>query len=450
MNSISEAAGIPPTPSQAELLSRLQPTSPTPLRQRLDSWAVTSGRLRDEFRAAYDGADPYESLMRRKFNTGDWWPEDWPEDLRSAVADYCKTRVGGAYFQHPSEHEGRCQPDGVGVCSQCRDIALENWKEFGALFRPAPGPSGDVQEAPGRPADDDDYADVDFFGDWDDVAEQLPPDTLHAGLTALVRSGEFGGIYADSLVGKSWLCAVWAYQEAISGHHTVWVDYEYQRCELLKRLRLLGLSTDELRRVHHIDGNDFTSADLVEVTSRIRKWRRAGQRVTVIIDAFTGFHDAHDGGDQNQTHTVEATHSAARRLFQSAGATVCFLDHENSSGGLNGNPRKVGGLDYLFRLRTVTRFAEGVPGKAELIVVKARDGRFVVGRKVAELVCDGTTFTIEDVDQSPADRARELALGQMVRKLGRAPGTSDRDLRNAVDSKYRHQVTPELIAEARV
>jgi hypothetical protein len=172
----------------------------------------------------------------------------------------------------------------------------------------------------------------------------------------------------------------------------VLIDFEMGRWDARNRLRELGATPDDLRRIQYVEPAEPANAHDI---GRLL----ALEPQLVIIDAAAGAYDL-QGLDDNRRSDVERFTSIYVKGFWLAEIATIVLDHvvktaDNRGTYAIGSERKVGGADVHLGFETILPVKRGSHGKYKIVTHKDRMG-FLRRGKLAELdlTSDGETHEI--------------------------------------------------------
>lgn len=189
--------------------------------------------------------------------------------------------------------------------------------------------------------------------------------------------------------GKSWLALITCAEAAKRGDHSAYIDYEDNPASVAMRLRLLGLTDEEMARVHYY-WPDSGLAGALDALGAI------GEPLDVVAVDSTTRATLAAGGSTNATDDAAAMGRTLTAISRETGAGVVLLDHVTKDDDPN-SPYSRGSGDKLafidgaaYKVKVAALFVPGREGRAEIMCVKDRPGgareAYANGRTAATFV----------------------------------------------------------------
>lgn len=239
-------------------------------------------------------------------------------------------------------------------------------------------------------------------------------------------------LFGDSGDGKSWIVLFATVQLLRAGRHVLWITYEDpSELEMVKRLRLLGVTEADLERLSLIVASEAMTSGVGALGRLVRRHQTA----LVVLDSV-GEALAVDGVDEDRDAefgpwargtvrllldvAASTTWDEAEDTPANAALAVVPIDHSTKAKDNpfypSGTKRKramVTGTMFMLNVREA--FAAGRVGRVQLITAKDRTGRFRRGEIAAEVMLDATSdpYTVA-IDPPPA--GGEMATATKRRK----------------------------------
>lgn len=185
------------------------------------------------------------------------------------------------------------------------------------------------------------------------------------------------------------------------GGSIILIDFEMGSYDARARIRELGASDDEIRRIHYLEPDEPATAERIEALTRL-------QTQLVIVDAAAGAYSL-EGLDDNKRGDVEKLSHLYVRSFWRAGIASIFVDHvvkDSESRGkfMIGSERKLGGADVHLGFETITPISRGSSGLYKIVTHKDRGGYLRRGHLAdLELDSDPETHAIVWTFTTPAE-----------------------------------------------
>jgi AAA domain len=263
-----------------------------------------------------------------------------------------------------------------------------------------------------------------------DPAEMLVEDVLYA--------GSVHGIYSAGGKGKTFF-ALWLIKQVIQQDKPVMLlDQENGVRIISERLRVLGVSADEVRR--NLYYYPFPSVPLEdEASAEFEALLDEVKPELVIFDSWINFL-ASAGLDENSSVDIAQWADAYSQRARQRGIAVLLLDHIPKDGNTaRGSGRKLDYVDVMWELTKPLDFDRETVGKIELRLKKDREGwmprgvAFTVGAKDDKLVFGRTAFD-KSISTSGSLLDGERVALDALRSFG---GTGARDVAWKDESQKR-------------
>jgi hypothetical protein len=184
-------------------------------------------------------------------------------------------------------------------------------------------------------------------------------------------------VYGEPETVKTWLMLILCLEQNRQGAYTVWIDFEMTGATILRRLRDLGATENELSRFIYLRPSEPIASHL-SIRADIDELIAEHAPTVVVIDAMAGGLALHELAD-NKNEDVERFYAAVTGPFRASGACVHIIDHvakdrETRGRWAIGAQRKLGAVDVGITVEMVTPFSRGRTGLARLRVTKDRHG----------------------------------------------------------------------------
>lgn len=182
--------------------------------------------------------------------------------------------------------------------------------------------------------------------------------------------GKVNGVHAESEAGKSWLACLVTVQEIRSGRHVAYIDFEDDAASVVRRLKLLGASRDDIAQFFHYCNPTGPLTDAEK--NEFQRLVSLGGSLAI----FDGMTEAMalEGLDGIKAEDVAAWHSKMTKPFAVARWAVVVLDHVPHDGkraiGSQHKKSALTGVSYF--LDPVHPIGKGTIGKSRLRVEKDR------------------------------------------------------------------------------
>jgi hypothetical protein len=217
------------------------------------------------------------------------------------------------------------------------------------------------------------WAPTDAAAAWEDAQTETQTDVgylsgdMHLGI---FYRGKINGVHAESEAGKSWLACLVTVQEIRARRHVAYIDFEDGAASIVRRLKVLGISREEIAEFFHYcnPAGPLTDAD-----------EREFQRLISIggsLAIFDGMTEAMalEGLNGKEAEDVAAWHAKVTKAFAAAQWAVVVLDHVPHDGnraiGSQHKKSAITGVSYF--LDPVHPIGKGAVGKSRLKVEKDR------------------------------------------------------------------------------
>ncbi|MBW8798331.1 MAG: AAA family ATPase, partial [Streptomyces sp.] len=217
------------------------------------------------------------------------------------------------------------------------------------------------------------WAPIDVVAAWEDAQTESQTDVGHLSgdmPLGIFYRGKINGVHAESEAGKSWLACLVTVQEIRARRHVAYIDFEDDAASIVRRLKSLGISREEIAEFFHYcnPSGPLTDAD-----------EREFQRLVALggsLAIFDGMTEAMalEGLEANKAEDVAAWHARVTKAFAAAQWAVVVLDHVPHGGnraiGSQHKKSALTGVSYF--LAPVHPIGKGMIGKSKLKVEKDR------------------------------------------------------------------------------
>lgn len=248
---------------------------------------------------------------------------------------------------------------------------------------PTTSPPPSSSEEPPAPAEDTrttwwpvDLTDY-IHADPNDV--EHPAHLMRSDMRAAFYPGRINGIIGPSESGKTWVALHSVVQAVHDGDRVTILDFEDSPKGIISRLRLLGLSTDQIEQHVRYINPDAPFHPLLptglDVAEHLDTWRPA----LVVLDGFNAAMSLQGLELKDNTDVTVFFQNVLRNLARND-ATVVYIDHtpkdtENrSSGGIGAQAKRAMTTGCTLKADPVRPFGKGQNGKIRLYVDKDRIG----------------------------------------------------------------------------
>lgn len=212
-------------------------------------------------------------------------------------------------------------------------------------------------------------------------------------------AGCINSIVGPSEIGKSWFAQYVAFQEMRAGHNVVYVDYEDDARSVYRRLKSMGMTTEELSGPlfkYHNPNGPLIDAERKELENSL-----AEGGTLLICDGVTEGMGL-EGLDTYKGEDVATWHAKVTRDAAKSGWGVVIIDHTPHSAeraiGSQHKKASITGVSYIVTAPDDGHIDQGVRGVLFLGVEKDRHGsvraeaaRGKAPRHRGELVVDDAT-----------------------------------------------------------
>jgi GNAT superfamily N-acetyltransferase len=166
-------------------------------------------------------------------------------------------------------------------------------------------------------------------------------------------------------------------------------DFEMGPRSARQRLRELGASQDEIRRVLYLEPEDRSTPERLKAIVELNP-------ALVVVDAAAGAYEL-EGLNDNNRDEVETFNRKYVKTFWREGIATLLIDHVVKSAEERGkysigSERKLGATDVHLGFETVKAISRGTTGRYKIITHKDRDGFFQRGH-LADLHLDSDPET---------------------------------------------------------
>lgn len=253
-------------------------------------------------------------------------------------------------------------------------------------------------------------------GDWEPIKAELGHMTNG---TALLYPGEVHDVHGYSGSGKSWVGFAFAAQELKAGNNVLWLDYEQNAEQAVRRLQALGVPDQViLDRFGYMRPEEFPFPG-TEAEAEFATDLSSRDFSLAIIDGVNqSFSLA--GFEANNTDNANRWHRLIPERIARTGAAVVQIDHtvKNRDGDMThafGAQGKRANVAVSFGAHTTTQtLRPGHTGKLDLVVYKDRHGDLLGratprknGHHIATFVlADDNDFWFESVETNPISPAK--------------------------------------------
>lgn len=234
---------------------------------------------------------------------------------------------------------------------------------------------------------DQSWAEVDL---GDDDSDPVPDVLTMINGSGLLYRGEMNMTWGLASAGKSWLAYLAIIQQVKLGRHAILLDYENGRRRIRSRLRMLGLSADEVAEYVHVYLGETGMVPIKRMPIAL------DQVGIVVTDSCTGALAAMDL-DAKSTGDIETFARRNVTPFTEAGAAVLVLDHVTHDADKHDRPinsvhklnRVQGGA---YQVENVVPFTPGGAGWSWIRLWKDNSGGVeqIRGENVGRLTIDAT------------------------------------------------------------
>lgn len=296
----------------------------------------------------------------------------------------------------------------------------------------------------------------------------------------LMYPGRVNMLVGASESAKSWVALETCLQEMRKGQRVLFMDFEDEPMETLKRLMLLGASDDELRigftyvrpESQHADMErppyggrltvDQQSMDGKQNREDIEHLVRVVDPNLIVADGMSVLYGLH-GLDPNSTKETEVITAWLKNQTDNGKRTVIVIDHTNKGAGRGelptGSQHKVSMVQgTLIQVHAIEQPRPGAVGQMELIVMKDRPGHVRAissggGSKAQtcgmvymdSTVPDRVTLTIKDPSKVVPSQTSLVVDNKVELRAQQQRDVYDNDLVSALFSNGTTRLTYEQI-----
>jgi AAA domain len=225
---------------------------------------------------------------------------------------------------------------------------------------------------------------------WDSVTDERiwPSIGKRADGQHLFYAGAINMIFGDSNSGKSWIALAICQQEAQAGRHVVYLDYESQARTIKGRLTSIGVTPEQMKRVHHVTCEGSFAKSYEEwLDKAVDKWKPT----TLIIDTAGEAQSAQADLTGSEADMIVKWRKMLPERYAQLGLCVIEIDHTGVSweaaDRVQGSFRKKAGLTGISILASADKahpHKKGVRGRTKLICRKDREGTYAIKEVVAD------------------------------------------------------------------
>ena len=209
---------------------------------------------------------------------------------------------------------------------------------------------------------------------------------------SLFYSGKINSIFGESGSGKTWVLMIALAQAIQRGENTAYIDFEDRPTTLVTRLRILGISDDQIR-AHCTYAHPWAMATGQEIENLVQSLD--DQQVTVLGIDSTGEALALAELNPNADEEVATWYREIPRRLADTGAGVILVDHapkntDHSKLHAIGSQRKKAALDGAsYTVKCPEGFSiepSDKAGRIEMHCAKDRHGTYPNGSHVATII----------------------------------------------------------------
>lgn len=328
-----------------------------------------------------------------------------------------------------------------------RSLAEQGWgtrQEDTIMLAPPPPPGPDGTAEVVDPIGGWEFVDLDEILTGDHVAP-VPTLGLRSDGIGLIYPGRVHSISGEPGGGKTWLALHMIAEVITNGGTGALIDYEDTPSACVHRLRLLGLTDDQIRTQFHYvrpDGPLITKSGRVDVGTLAKLEELV---VDIIVIDSVGESLAVEGLPPNDDDAVTQWFRRLPRMLARRGAAVIGLDHVTKSKddrGLwaIGSQRKLAAIDgAAYGVDVKVAPTKTKDGKLTVTCAKDRHGTYQRGHLVASVAIDNVGHGVQVILTAPENRFRPTHYMEKVsRMLEEIPSASGRGIEQAVPGKAEH------------
>lgn len=279
----------------------------------------------------------------------------------------------------------------------------------------------------------------------DDDSDPFPDVLVMGSGQGLLYRGEMNMTWGLASAGKSWLAYLAIMQQVKLKMHAILLDYENGRRRIRSRLRMLGLSPEEIREYVHVYLGETGMVPVKRMPCAL------DQVGVVVTDSCTGALAAMDL-DARSTGDIESFACRNVNPFTEAGAAVLILDHVTHDTDKHDRPinsvhklNRVQGAGY--QVESIVPFTPGESGWSWIRLWKDNSGGVeqIRGENVGRLVIDASdperlvvmidTDTTSLAVMSQVNKVDDVRVEKLIAQLNEAgisPGLSVNRTREAM------------------
>ncbi|MFI2666682.1 AAA family ATPase [Micromonospora carbonacea] len=196
----------------------------------------------------------------------------------------------------------------------------------------------------------------------------------------LFYPGKVHSVFGESGSMKTWMALLAAVQEIQADHRVMYIDYEDSPNAVLRRLKLFGLTDEQL--IGYFEYRHPNARIDDDVRASLKKTIEDSTEhpfTLVIIDAVTEIMAAH-GWKTNHSEDVATFYADIGKWFADLGPAVVTIDHvskakEEGGNSQTGSQHKKAGIDGAsYRIEPKEWGGKGRHGKSHIVNCKDRNG----------------------------------------------------------------------------
>jgi hypothetical protein len=214
---------------------------------------------------------------------------------------------------------------------------------------------------------------IDLACEWDDDVELEHPTLLkRADGPCLLYPGRTHSIYGESESGKSWIALILIAQTLATDGTALLIDHESDKGPIKARLRALGVTRDQAKRLTYVRPDGPRDAAWLELLEQ--------QFTVAVIDGVTVAISTDGHSSDSQDETARWLDQVPRALETHTGAAVLTIDHVTKARdgrgrfavGSQHKLNAISGAAYTARVHTPV--GRGQVGELVLRITKDRPG----------------------------------------------------------------------------